>query len=325
MIPIPSPEELLPGFWRIVLPLPFELSKINVFLVRLHDGMMLVDCGISAGDSFSALQSSLSQIGFDLSSITKILLTHFHPDHIGLAPLIHSASNAPMFMHRADVAHLNAINRNGTRESWMHHIVVESGVPGGLAESIESCSADPDFQLAALPSVIPVEGGEVLDTALGPVELVWTPGHSPGHICLYFRESKTLVTGDHVLPKISPNITWSKDSDALGDYLASLDKIGAYDVSLAVPSHGEPFADLAGRVNELKQHHVNRCAQILAALVRGSETAHQLVCELWPRKLSPIHHWFALFEVLAHLEYLRRRDQVVFEVDRGICKWRNIK
>ena len=276
---------------------------------------MLVDCGISGEASLSALQSSLSQLGFELSSITKILLTHFHPDHIGLAPVIHRASNAPVFMHRADIARL-------TRESWMHHIVAESGVPAGLAESIESCSSDPDFQLVELSSVTPVDGGEVIDTALGPVELIWTPGHSPGHICLYFRESKTLITGDHVLPRISPNITWSEDSDALGDYLASLDKIGSFDVTLAVPSHGEPFANLAGRANELKQHHADRCVKIQAALARGSETAHQLAGELWPRKLSPIHHWFALFEVLAHLEYLRRRGQVRGEVEQGIRKWR---
>ena len=310
---------------RIVLPLPFELSRINIFLVQLSNGLMLVDCGIAGKTSLAALESSFAALGFDLSSIAKILLTHFHPDHIGLAPAIHRVSSAPILMHRADIARLEFINQATARDSWMQHIVVESGVPASLAAEIEKCSADPDFRPPELPPVTALEGGEVLGTALGPVELIWTPGHSPGHICLYFRDSKTLISGDHVLPTISPNITWNRDADALGDYLASLDKIGAYDVSLAIPSHGEPFTNLQSRVNELKRHHVERCAGIQAALAAGSETAHQLVGVLWPRKLAAIHHWFALFEVLAHLEYLRRRGETVSNMKQGICLWRNTR
>lgn len=291
--------------------------------MRLNEGLMLVDCGISGERSLTVLEASLAALGFELSSITKILLTHFHPDHIGLAPAIHRASSAPLFMHRADLARLAFFNQATARDGWMHHIVEESGVPAGLAAEIEKCSFDPDFKLAELPPVTALEGGEVLDTALGPVELIWTPGHSPGHLCLYFRNSKTLLSGDHVLPTISPNITWNRDADALGDYLDSLDKIAAYEVSLVIPSHGAPFTGLQTRVNELKQHHVERCAEIHAALAAGSGTAHQLVCVLWPRKLSPIHHWFALFEVLAHLEYLRRRGKVGFTLEEGICRWRN--
>ena len=325
MAAIPPPTEILPGLWRIALPLPFELSRINIFLVKLRDGLMLVDCGISGAASLAALESSLAALGHKLSSITTILLTHFHPDHIGLAPEIHRASNAPIFMHRADLARLAFINQAAARDSWMHHIVVESGVPSALADAIEKCSADADFIPPKLPAATALDGGEVLDTALGLAELIWTPGHSPGHICLYFRDSKTLIAGDHVLPTISPNITWNQDIDALGDYLASLDKIGAYDVSLVIPSHGEPFPDLQNRVNELKQHHVKRCAEIQTALAGGSETAHQLVCALWLRKLSPIHHWFALFEVLAHLEYLSRRGEVDAAVKEGTYRWRNTR
>ena len=320
MAPIPLPTELLPGLWRIILPLPFELSRINIFLVRLYEGWMLVDCGIAGEASHSALQSALAEVGVEVSGITKILLTHFHPDHIGLAPAIHHLSHAPILMHRADIARLDTISHQG----WMHHIVTESGVPENLALAIRKYSADPDFNLVELPPVTSLNGGEVLDTALGPAELIWTPGHSPGHICLYFRDSKTLISGDHVLPTISPNITWNENTDALGDYISSLQKICGYDVSLVIPSHGEPFTDLRGRIDELKQHHELRCNEISIALSSGSETAHQLVGALWPRKLSPIHHWFALFEVLAHLEYMRRRELVESTLKEGIRKWRNI-
>ncbi len=286
---------------------------------------MLVDCGIAGETSLAVLEASLAALGFNLSSITKILLTHFHPDHIGLAPVIHRASNAPLLMHRADLARLAFFHQATARDSWMHHVVEESGVPAGLAAAIEQCSTDPDFRPPELPPVTSLEGGEVLATALGPAELIWTPGHAPGHLCLYFRDSKTLISGDHVLPTISPNITWNRDTDALGDYLASLDKIAAYDVSLVIPSHGEPFTNLQARVNQLKQHHAERCAEIQIEIAAGSETAHQLVRALWPRGLSPIHHWFALFEILAHLEYLRRRGEVASAVEEGICRWRKTR
>lgn len=316
---LPPPLELLPGLWRIALPLPFELSRINVFLVTLPDGLMLVDCGIAGRTSHDALLQGLNQIGVEPQAITKILLTHFHPDHIGLAPVIHRYAAAPVFMHHADIARLRKIAEHG----WMHGLLEEAGVPESLQQAIRKGSTNPDFNLVDLPEVTPLQGGEIIDTALGPLEVISTPGHAPGHICLYFRDSKTLLSGDHILPTISPNITWSAESDALGDYLDSLQKIAAYDVTLVVPSHGEPFADMQGRIHQLTQHHIERCEEITAALDAGSVTAHQLVQALWTRKLAPIHHWFALFEVLAHLEFMQRRGRIASTLEGVIRKWRN--
>jgi glyoxylase-like metal-dependent hydrolase (beta-lactamase superfamily II) len=137
------------------------------------------------------------------------------------------------------------------------------------------------------------------------VELIATPGHSPGHICLHFPRHRAFISGDHIIEGITPNIGYSPGHDALGEYLESLNRVSAMDFDLIVPSHGAPFRGHREWIAATRNHHAKRCAEIEAAL---PATPAELVSRLWPRELTAFHYRFAVFEVLAHLEHMKRRS-----------------
>jgi glyoxylase-like metal-dependent hydrolase (beta-lactamase superfamily II) len=152
--------------------------------------------------------------------------------------------------------------------------------------------------------------------------VVSTPGHTPGHLCLYEPSHKLLLSGDHVLGDITPNISvWRDDDDSLGSYLESLDKVAALDVDLVLPGHRSSFTDLRGRIAELKQHHQNRINEVLAALDSGSRTVYEIaarmtwdiVADSWD-EFPVVQKWFAVSEAASHLRYLERRGEVKADV-----------
>jgi glyoxylase-like metal-dependent hydrolase (beta-lactamase superfamily II) len=150
-----------------------------------------------------------------------------------------------------------------------------------------------------------LEDGDMVETsALGPMQVVFTPGHAPGHVCLHSSSARVFVSGDHVLPKISPAIAWMEERDALADYKESLARAARLDTELVIPSHGDPFPDLAGRAAEIWRHHEERCEAIRAAVSAGARTAHDVVGVLWPKVLSPFNYRFGIYEVMAHVKFM---------------------
>jgi glyoxylase-like metal-dependent hydrolase (beta-lactamase superfamily II) len=166
-----------------------------------------------------------------------------------------------------------------------------------------------------------LSGGEFFATRHGCLEVLWTPGHSPGHICLYDRARRVLLSGDHILEHISPNIGWQAGRDALGEFLSSLERIAGLEVDLILPSHGAPFSGHREWVRKTQEHHRERCARIVSLVDGGARTGHQIAEQLWNRALSPFHYRFAIFELLAHLEYLERRDVLRSERLNGVDLW----
>jgi glyoxylase-like metal-dependent hydrolase (beta-lactamase superfamily II) len=158
--------------------------------------------------------------------------------------------------------------------------------------------------------------------------VVWTPGHTEGHICLHDPERRVLLSGDHVLDPISPNVSLSRGTggNPLGDYLQSLRKVGALEADLVLPAHGEPFRGLARRVRELLEHHDEREREVLAALSRGARTGTEVAFALpWTRRRRPLtelalgQQRMAIMETLAHLEELRSRDLVARDEREGVA------
>jgi glyoxylase-like metal-dependent hydrolase (beta-lactamase superfamily II) len=164
-------------------------------------------------------------------------------------------------------------------------------------------------------------GGEEFDTAIGRLVVCWTSGHSPGHICLHSPERRLLFSGDQILPGITPNIAWHPGRDMLAEFLESLDRLAALEVDLIFPGHGEPFSGHRAWVTETIGHHGQRCDEIFDLLRKSPRSVHSMVGDLWRRSLSPINHHFAVFEVLAHLEYMRRQGRVGYRPSIDGVEW----
>lgn len=311
-----APHGAETGVHTITLPMPWELESVNVHLVDLDDGYLLVDSGIGTDECFDALESALAERGVEWTQIRTLCLTHLHPDHIGLSWKILDLSGARLMMHRVEAEYLALIARE-SRAPFFAEAMLKSGVPEDLQKRMDRALRDirRHFREHAPDQLL--EGGEHIPVRGGTLEAVWTPGHSPGHICLYSPEHRYLISGDHLLEFITPNIGWHPGADMLAQYLDSLEKLHPFDVDLVLPSHGSPFRGHRERIRETTVHHDTRCLEILSHLAREPMTAYALVGQVWPRGLTPFHQHFAIFEILAHLEYLERRGRVAAQPRNG--------
>lgn len=309
----PQTTEVVPGLWRIRLPFHLELNHVNVYLVRLvADEWMMIDTGFGNSDSWDALQAGLGETGVTWRQIRRLFITHTHPDHWGLAPKILSESEANLSMHTIEAANLRRLAESVAKPSVLDKRLRSWGTPEDQILRITGAFLEIRQRFDAIEANEVFAGGETIETeALGALRTVFTPGHSPGHLCLYSERERLLISGDHVLPKITPHISWMSEADALADFRAALDKVGALAVDTVVSGHGDPFQDLAGRVAEIKRHHDSRCRKIETALAGGPVTPHQIVTILWPKLLSPFNYRFAIYEVMAHLKFMGRDREMV--------------
>lgn len=299
-----------PGVHRIKLPLPWELQDVNVHLVKLDEGYMLVDSGIGTGACFRALEESLQAAGIAWTDIRLLCLTHMHPDHVGLAARILEMSAAKLLMHRREAAYLAEVVNGGNHAPWLGRAFTSAGTPDNLQTSVHDSFEQLRRNFSELTPGWVLDGGETIETADGPLEVVWTPGHSPGHICLYSTRHKFIISGDHMLENITPNISWVPERDTLGEYLDSLEMLVPYDIGTILPSHGGPFEGHARWIRATQEHHEERCGEILSLTRETPRTAHSLVEAMWQKKLTPFHYHFAVLEILAHLEHLLRTGRI---------------
>lgn len=310
------------GLITISLPVPFELGSVNIHLIELEDGYLMVDAGHGTPVCLAALEDGLARHGVKWTEIQKLFLTHAHPDHVGLARQIVERSGARVSMHAADARHAEEIASAG-RPAMFQEAMQIAGVPEELRARMLHELAHNRGDYHTIESYQAMEGGERIAVKSGLLEVVHTPGHAPGHLCLFSPEEHYLISGDHLLKAITPNIAWRPEEDMLARYLESLEVVKPLDVDWVIPSHGKPFQGHRRLVDDLGMHHEERCKQIVSFLAEEPLTAHDLVGRVWSRELSPVHHHFGAMEVLSHLEYLRRRGPVTAEAGAGgAIEWR---
>ncbi len=304
------------GIVQIRLPMAGNpLRYVNGYLLADDDGYTLVDCGWKADDVLAALHAGLAEQGRTLRDVRRLLITHFHFDHYGLAGTLVAAGVPALMMHARDwdVARVHLADLDGSdadADAW----IARNGyaLEQSMADDLQHHRSD-----LVEPTRLLADGDRV-----GRLRAVWTPGHTPGHLCFADTVSGKLLTGDHVLDPVTPHVgIWHEHrGDPLGDYVRSLHAVRGLGPGGALPAHGEPFPDLDRRVDELLAHEHGREQQVLAALERGAASAAGVAGALpWRRRndpfsaLHPAHQQFAVAETLAHLEHLRGRGIVTRE------------
>lgn len=270
-------EEILPGFYRVQLPFPKNpLRNINCYVARADGKSLIIDTGIDLDESRETMLSGLRELGVDLKK-TDFFITHMHRDHIGLLSKLISETSV-VYFNRPDAAFI----RNNQADRWQERIKTarKHGFPEG---ELEYATRHPRFQFFERDNLDFhfLKQDDVL--AIGDYRLrcIETPGHTRGHICLYEPDNKFLLSGDHVLVDISPNISaWNERDNPLADYLTSLDKVYGLDVRLVLPGHRRIFRDMRHRIDELKQHHQQRLEEALTILEDGGKNAYRVASQM---------------------------------------------
>jgi glyoxylase-like metal-dependent hydrolase (beta-lactamase superfamily II) len=308
--------EVAPGVHWLSLPLPFRLRAVNVFLLDDGDGWTLVDCGYSREDVREQWQQAWDGL-LAGKPVTRLIVTHFHPDHVG---------NSAWICERWGLMPLM------TAGEWA---AAERGVQGDDDENIARLLAfyaanglDAAGQATFRDGVVPYRRGVRLPPAIETLadgqrltiggrswQVIVGRGHSPEHASLYCEEAAALIAGDQLLPEITTNVSvWPSDpdADALGAFLDSLTrfKILLRPDTLVLPAHRRPFRGVHARIDELQRHHVERLAAVLAVVAAGPASAGDLLPHLFAAGLDGHQIMFAMGEAIAHLNYLLQRGEL---------------
>jgi glyoxylase-like metal-dependent hydrolase (beta-lactamase superfamily II) len=314
--------EIAADVFELRLPIPFEDGLVNVFLFADGDEADLLDCGMNSEESVDSIRSALAHLG--AKRLRRLVVTHIHPDHYGAAGVFAGEGLADLYIHRLEVPLVNP------RYVELEHLVGEvrkyllvNGVPPDEAELLSNSQrALSDVVKTAEPSV-QLDGAELLDMGRRRLRVEWTPGHSPGHICLYDQKEKLLFAGDHMLPELSPNIGLHPQStpDPLHEYLEGLRRLAAYQPARILPAHGRPFTDAPGRVAVLVSHHKKRLERILEIVSAGRRSGWQVALDLWGPRDNLYEKRLALQEGLAHLQALAVEGRLTKSVTPATVLW----
>ncbi|HEY6580082.1 MAG TPA: MBL fold metallo-hydrolase [Rubrobacter sp.] len=302
--PIGQASRVSEGVYQLKLPVPFPLKFIASYLVEDRDGWTVIDPGFDYPPAREVWEAGAAEIGLNLDrDVGRIIVTHLHPDHIGLARWLEERSGAPVFMLEGEI--------ENARHVWDPDRGTEDFVRYLLRNGMDAQTAEPTAGSTRLgvrlpERLVPLRHGDLIELGVGEARVVHAPGHSDFHFVLYDAQRRFLFAGDHLLLKITPNIgLWTYTAPRpLRRYLDSLKGLRALDVDLIFPGHGPLFHDLDGRIGELLLHHEERLAVTLAAFDGGPATPFEVARRVFPEDLTDHQLRFALAETLAHLEHL---------------------
>ena len=305
-------HEILDRIYRIELPIPFPLQTANVFLIDIPP-RTLVDTGIKTEDSFQALKTALETIGVSLHSIERILITHSHIDHYGLAKQIASLSGGKIFLHPLEYGKIRTLFHS---RGILKILLLRNGVPASLIHEAFGYMDTAQRLADPLEEAFFLNDGDPIPFESMAWQAIHCPGHSPGLLCFSWKEKRVLFTGDHLLKEITPNpiISVPKEGPpftytSLKDYLASLRKVERMDLSLLLPGHGEEIHDPNGLIQSVFRHHRERMDQILSILKKGEKSAYEVATDLFPG-VPPFDVFLGISEALGHLEILKEKGKV---------------
>lgn len=307
------------------MPLPFALDHINLWLIADGKTWTAVDTGIALDAVKEAWRSILSG-----RRIGRLLVTHFHPDHLGLAAWLQEQTGAPLWITQGEYLTANAIHAQlaGYSVPAMVAFFRQHGLDEARCQALSARGNAYARGVPAIPATFhPLWEGEQVAIGDRSWRVIVGHGHAPEHASLYCGQDGLLISGDMLLPRISTNISvfaGVPDANPLAWFLASIDRLRELPAdTLVLPSHGLPFRGLHARVDQLAAHHAARCEDLLGACVEAKSAA-ELIPVLFPRPITDPHQtMFAMGEAIAHLNYLEQARRLRRVIENGTIRYVN--
>lgn len=300
-----------PKVYRIFVPLPQNpLKSLNSYVVRTGERDLVIDTGFNRPECLEAMEEGLKELGVDRDKMV-MFFTHLHSDHCGLVNKL-SNENTEIYMGKVDYEYLS---RNLEGDNWddIDERFAQEGFPQDASDRLDKTNQARVFAPDRLFKANLLEDGDKFK--VGDVEFtaIFTPGHTPGHMCLYIADKKILFSGDHILFDITPNITaWLRVENSLKNYMESLQKIKKFDVEVTFPGHREKADSLYERVEAITEHHFARLEDTRKVVEENPNlTAYEIASKMkWNMRGRPWSEfpdnqkWFATGETMSHLDYL---------------------
>jgi glyoxylase-like metal-dependent hydrolase (beta-lactamase superfamily II) len=316
-------ERVLPGVWRLRLPLPWPgVPHVNAFAVTSGDGLVLFDTGYAAEDGTRQLELALAQAGFALADVTLLVCTHAHSDHYGLAGPIVDAAGCELWIHPA-WEHVRGLEDPETALERRIEVARQSGVPPAALEQYRRARRGEGTGLArAVPPDRELVPGVEVPTDVGAWQIHETPGHAPSHVVLHQPERGLLISGDHLLGRVSPFFDYGHTPDPVGEFLRSLDVVEGLQVRLCLAGHGRPFRDAPAKVAANRRLIDEHLSRVRASLDSAGKTAFEIVPDLiGPENLTPATVAWGIQLALAYLDHLGARGTVTPVEGRDPRAW----
>jgi glyoxylase-like metal-dependent hydrolase (beta-lactamase superfamily II) len=331
---LPPPGETIEvadGVRWLRMPLPFALDHINLWLVDDGDGWTIVDCGLNSDTTKSLWPQVLAHAGG--RPVTRVFTTHFHPDHMGLAGWLCAEHGVEMWTTRTEWMMARSLfldaedaNRREMAEFYRANGVPEAWYENSIAtgNTYRRALVEPPARFRRVADRQRVEiGGRSWEVRVGE-------GHAPEHAALHCAEIGTLISGDHILPRISPHIgLWASEPGAnpLNDYVESIETFRDLPAdTLVLPSHVTPFTGLHDRIQDIQDHHRDRLDKLRQAIADTPITAYEAIPHMFGRQFEDFHLGLAMGECLAHLAFLEKAGAIVGERgDDGVRRFRRAR
>lgn len=289
---------------------------MNAYLLEDPDGCTLVDAGMllpdDENDGWDDLEAAFAACGHRPSDVSRLVITHTHIDHYGMAGRFVGSTGSELVGHHLADRDIELYQHPEERVRRLRELFTDHGV----AESeLDELTQFEDWRRFISGTVVPgvhVDEGDSIAIGDREWQVVYTPGHSENHICLWSASDRLLISGDHLLPTITPHIDYERhgEKDPLGDFLESLGKVEKLDPAISLPGHGGPFEEGAERARIVARHHDRRLGSILQVVRREAHTAEEITQEIFGSTLLNFQKRLALGEALAHIRYLSRRGEI---------------